>query len=375
MKKTMIGLVCLGMLLGGCSDQKKNTSSDNADYNQYLHSAHVALTDQNAVFTDGTRLFYTDYGQLKEPEYLCFDSSCSHRDAECSSYIGGDGVVQVFGSDENLYYTYLENGINSFYRMTYKAENKEKLFDLPYYSANSPYHVSFSDPYICIVSSSKEISSGKGGVLVRDINAENGEWKCIFDGDESHSYIYAFVRDGWCFAAYNITDDKFGLDAYRLSDEKYVHVTDEWDRLRMDDIVVEEDHFTWTKMEDGFYTNGFDDQEAEKISSLEKGVDQSQTFADDEFFYLINTSGQIDSIFDVPEEEKGLKIYDRKGNLLINFSLEDLGMRPWYAFSEDDRIVFADSDKSYKYSYEYPGFYIYREDIRNGKAEIHLISE
>lgn len=337
---------------------------------QYARSSYVAFTDHYAVFSDGDRLYYSDYDNLNEKAYLCFDPACSHRGTDCSAYIGGENKVMIFGAGDYLYYPYLENGTYSFYRMTYRAENKEKLFDFPYYPPVSySYPVIFNDPYVCITTENKELNEGRGSVLIRNVSDEGGEWKCIFGENESRSYIYAFYKDGWYFAAYRIADDRFGLDAYRVSDGRYVDVTDEWDRLRMDDIAVAQDRFIWTKMEDGFYTKGFDDQKPVKINSLEKGIDQAQTFADDEFFILVNTSGQIDGMFDVPEEEKGMKIYDMEGNLLVRFKAEELGFRPWYVWSEDDRIVFANSDVSY----DYPYFYIYRTDIRNGKAEIHLI--
>jgi beta-lactamase regulating signal transducer with metallopeptidase domain len=356
--------IVMSVLLLSTGNRK---NGNQAQYNQYLNTRFVALTNHNAVISNLNRLFYTDYDPLKEPGYFCFDQECirsSHRDAECSSYLGTEGTPVIFGSDDYVYYPLIDNGTYGFFRMTYQGKEKEKLFDFPdQNNAGLGYIVEFNDPYVCIV------SNITGKVMIRDINDTSGEWKTILDENQKYSYI--FFHDGWYFASYKIDDSRLGLDAYRVSDGRFVNVTDEWDLLNASDVAVTENHFIWTKQEDGFYAKGFDDEQAEKINSLEKGIDCSQTFADDEFFYLVNTSALADNTSDIPEEERGMKIFDREGNLLVRLTSADLGFRPCYLWSEEDRIVFANSDKSFNYPY----FYIYRKDIRNKKADIHYISE
>ena len=372
MKKLTATFICMIILLGGCSNQQTKSTGNQAEYNQYLRTSFVALTNHNAVISNASRLFYTDFNPLKEPDYLCYDPSCNHRDADCASYFGGQVRVTVFGSAEYVYYPLMENDNYGFYRMTYQGTNREKLFDFPYQSSSGiQYLVDFNEPYVFVLINTKELNAGRGSVLIRDINDTSGEWKCIFGEDENRSYGSVFFHDGWYFASYKIEENRLGLEAYRLSDGKRVDVTDEWDLLSASDVAVTEDHFVWTKQEDGFYTKGFDDAKAEKISSLEKGIDLAQTFADDEFFYLVNTSARIDGTYDIPEEERGMKIYDREGNLLVKLTVAELEIHPCYLWSEEDRIVFANTDKSF----EFPYFYILREDIRNKKAEIHVISE
>jgi len=369
MKKQLSFIFCIVMLLG-CSDTKIENTGSHAQYNQYLHTNLVALTDHNAVISDMSRLFYTDFDPLKEPDYLCYDPTCNHRDEDCSSYINGSMRTMIFGSQDYLYYTAMENESYGFYRMTYQGTEREKLFAFPY-QENVAINADFVAPYVSAVVTTKQLNDGRGSILIRDISEDSGEWKRIFDRNEDRDYKSVFFHDGWFFAVYVIEGRKLGLEAYRLSDGKYADVTDDWDLLGASDIAVADDQFIWTKQEDGFYAKGFDEQEPEKIASLQAGIDCSQTFADDEFFYLVNTSKYIDETSSVPMDERGLKIFDRKGNLLMNFTVPELGFRPSYLWSEKDRIVFANTDSSF----EFPYFYIYRDDIRRGKAEIHLISE
>ncbi|MDO5110225.1 MAG: M56 family metallopeptidase [Erysipelotrichaceae bacterium] len=368
---SLLAVLCIVMSILFLSTGNRKHGKQ-AQYNQYLHTSFVALTNHNAVISNSSRLLYTVFDPLKEPGYLCYDPSCNHRDSDCSSYIGGQTRVTVFGSADYVYYPLLENDNYGFYRMTYKGTDREKLFDFPYQSASGiQYLADFNDPYVSILVNTKELNDGRGSVLIRDINDTSGDWKCIFGEDKNRSYGSVFYRDGWYFASYMIEENRLGLEAYRLSDGKRADVTDEWDLLSASDVAVAQDHFIWTKQEDGFYTKGFDDEKAEKISSLEKGIDLAQTFADDEFFYLVNTSARIDELYNIPKEERGMKIYDRQGNLLLKLTADSLGFRPCYLWSEENRIVFANTDKSS----DYPYFYILRKDIRNRKAEIHMISE
>lgn len=359
------------LFLTGCSGQNIHEVENEAAYNQYLRTSMIALTDHNAVFSNGGRLYYTDYNSMKEPVYLCHDPSCNHRDADCASYFPGD---IVFGSADYLYYPMMDDSGYGFYRMTAQGTEREKMFDFPYSgSSNVGYMVQFCDPYVSVLMAAKELNEGRQSVLIRNINDQSGEWICIFGKEGNRNYSSVFFRDGWYFASYMTGERALGLEAYRLSDGKRVCVTDHWDLLSASDIAVTEDHFIWTVQEEGFYTKGFDEQEAAKIAPLEKVIDQAQTFADDEFFYLVNTSKMLDDMLEipVPEEERGLKIYNRQGNLLLKITAKELGFRPCYLWSEEDRIVFANTDRSALFPY----FYISRNDIRNQKAEIHLISE
>ena len=370
MKKVKKYALCL-LVLTGCSGQKAHEAENQSGYNQYLRTSFVALTDHNAVISDAGRLYYTDYDSVKEPAFLCYDPSCNHRDADCASYFPGD---MIFGSAEYLYYPVMDDESYGFYRMTSQGTEREKIFSFPYSeSANVGYMVQFHDPYVSVLAAADELNEGRQSVLIRNVNDQSDEWKCIFGEEGNRSYTSVFFHDGWYFASYMAADSKLGLEAYRLSDGKRVDITENWDLLSASDIAVTDDHFIWTVQEDGFYTKGFDDQEAVMTAPLEKIIDQSQTFADDEFFYLVNTSKYVDDMLEipVPEEERGLKIYDRQGNLLVKLTSAELGFRPSYLWSEENRIVFANTDQSFSFPY----FYISRDDIHNKKAEIHLISE
>lgn len=371
MKKIFECICMAAIMLCGCSAPQHDETSAGGQsvYNQYLRTSRIALTDRNAVMVDGNHLYYADYEPLTAPDYLCFDPSCNHRSSECASNFSG--AAMVFGSEDYLYYPAMDDNAYAFYRMTYQGTEREKLFDFPYNeSSDIGYSVDYNDPYVCVLLNAKELNDGRGSVLIKNINNKNDDWECIFGDNSDRDYKSVIFHDGWYFSAYRIGEGKLGLEAYRLSDGTRIDVTDDWDLLSASDIAVTEDHFVWTKQEDGFYSKGFADQEPEKIASLEKVIDQAQTFADDEFFCLINTSVYVDDQLDIPEEERGLKIYDRSGNLLVKLSNQELGFHPLYLWSEKNRIVFANSDQSFIFPY----FYIYKEDIRNKKPEYHLIS-
>ncbi len=251
-------------MLLGCSDTKKENTGSHAQYNQYLHTNFVALTDHNAVISDMSRLFYTDFDPLKEPDYLCYDPTCSHRDEDCSSYINGSMRTMIFGSQDYLYYTAMENESYGFYRMTYQGTEREKLFAFPY-QENVAIREDFVDPYVSAVVTTKQLNDGRGSILIRDISEDSGEWKRIFDRNEDRDYKSVFFHDGWFFAAYVIEGGKLGLEAYRMSDGKYADVTDDRDLLGASDIAVADDQFIWTKQEDGFMQKGSMNRSRKKL--------------------------------------------------------------------------------------------------------------
>lgn len=86
----------------------------------------------------------------------------------------------IFGSQDYLYYTAMENETYSFYRMTYHGTEREKLFAFPY-QENVAINADFVDPYVSAVVTTKQLNDGRGSILIRDISEDSGEWKRIFD--------------------------------------------------------------------------------------------------------------------------------------------------------------------------------------------------
>lgn len=372
-KLILLTLVLL-LLITGCSrngytpePSQNNSNEPEFNYNDLIPvTGSYAITKQGVYTVANEKIYYLN--DEDEWNLLCFDPACEHKSPACSAYISR--VSEIFTYDNYIYYLsgYKDNAI-TLSRMNLMGKEREEIKKITIEnfttSANYAYQMSANNILIRF----RSIDTSRDYVLTTLYTTtldKDSEVKIIATGDVNEFRITKY----WLFYTEKSEDNgTYSLKGYNFSTEEYITVFPDYTEACKYIATIytpDPDAFYWFQADKGFMKMNKEDMNHVVVKKTDPSYERGGATYGSEYIYIVNYVSITDKNLGIPEEKRGLFIYNHEGEIIDFIGIIFLGVDiTGYTFETDDKVFFREISSSSTPNL----YYIIKADIGSGNLE------
>ena len=185
------------------------------------------------------------------------------------------------------------------------------------------------------------------------------------EGNTAISYSCIQMRDGWIFVwATDTATHTTTLCGYDMETGETRALVEDWHTVST--ISLRGETLYWFEPVVGFFSVPLEGGEPTLLRACDPPAEYGAGVYDDQYLYLSTSIAQLDALGTVPEERRGLAIYDYQGNLLQFIPATEEARHYACLLSTPEYVFFFDMDSSVLE----PCWYLKKADVASGTAEL-----
>ncbi|OQB53426.1 MAG: hypothetical protein BWX97_00529 [Firmicutes bacterium ADurb.Bin146] len=372
-KKIIILSVMLVLLLTSCNrnnySPEPSYNDTGINYNDFMPiTGTYALTEQGAYTVVENRVYYLN--DENKWNLLCFDPACKHKSSACSAYISR--VSEIFTYDNYIYYFsgYKDNAI-TLSRMNLMGKEREDvkkiIIENSTSSANYAYTIKANNLMIRFRSIDREKDYVSTTLYTTDLD-KSTDVKVVATGDVDEFIMTKY----WLFYTEKL-NGIYSLKGYSFETGEYITIFSDFtepSKYISTIYTPDPDTFYWFQADKGFMKMNKEDMNHVVIKKTDPSYERGGATYGSEYIYIFNYVSITDKNLGIPEEKRGLFIYNHQGEIIDFIGITSLGVDiTGYTFETDDKVYFREISGS-----STPNLYcISKEDIGSGNLVWSLV--